>query len=352
MSSGRGPGGLRDRDRDPVTWEEFWRSLMGHREGEPSKGPPRLGKLLPLGAVILLGIWLLTGTYMVGPGEEGVVRRFGRVVANTGAGLNYRLPWPIERVDVVDLAGIRRVNIGFREASPGRFEEDLAEALMLSGDANILDVRVILQYRVKDASQYLFKVRDPDTVVKAAGEVALRHTVGQHPIDFTLVEARAEVENETRVFLQQLLDSYEAGVAVTEVKLQEVDAPKQVRDAFQDVVRAKEDKEKLVRQAEGYAADVVPKARGQKQQAIREAEAYKQRRTIRAQGDAEKFVSVLTEYRLAPEVTRKRLYLETMETLLPDVEKIIVDGKATGGVLPLLPLQGMGLERPSAGAGQ
>lgn len=352
MSSDRGPGGLRDRDRDPVTWEEFWRSLMGAREGGPSKGPPQLGKFLLLGPVLLVAIWVLTGIYMVGPGEEGVVRRFGRVVANTSAGLNYRLPSPIESVDVVDLAGIRRVNIGFREVAPGRFEEDLAEALMLSGDANILDVRVILQYRVKDASQYLFKVRDPDTVVKAAGEVALRHTVGQHPIDFTLVEARAEVENETRVFLQQLLDNYETGVVITEVKLQEVDAPKQVRDAFQDVVRAKEDKERLIRQAEGYAADVVPKARGQKQQAIREAEAYKERRTIRAQGDAEKFLSVLTEYRRAPDVTRKRLYLETMETLLPDVEKIIVDGKTTGGVLPLLPLQGMGLERPRAGAGQ
>lgn len=350
MSSGRGAGGL--RDREPVTWAEFWRSLMGDKEGGPPLAPPRLGKLLLLGPIILLAIWLLSGIYMVGPGEEGVVRRFGRVVTNTSAGLNYRLPSPIERVDVVDVAGIRRVNIGFREVAVGRFEEDLTEALMLTGDANILDVRVIVQYRIKDASQYLFNVRDPDTAVKAVGEVALRHTVGQHLIDFTLVEARAEVENETRAFLQQLLDNYEAGVVITEVKLQEVDAPRQVRDAFQDVVRAKEDKEKLVRQAEGYAADVVPKARGQKQQAIREAEAYKERRTIRAQGDAERFLSVLTEYRRAPEVTRKRLYLETMETLLPNVEKIIVDAKATGGVLPLLPLQGMGLERPRAGAGQ
>lgn len=351
MSSGRGPGGL--GDREPINWEEFLRSLIGDREGkEPGRSPPKLGKFLLLGLVILLAVWLLTGVYMVGPGEEGVVRRFGRVVANTGAGLNYRLPGPIERVDVVDLAGIRRVNIGFREVAPSHFEENLPESQMLSGDANILDVHVIVQYRVKDASQYLFKVRDPDTVVKAASEVALRHTVGQHPTDFTLVEARAEVENETRAFLQQLLDNYEAGVVVTEVKLQEVDAPKQVRDAFQDVVRAKEDKERLIRQAEGYAADVVPKARGQKEQAIREAEAYRQRRTIRAQGDAEKFLSVLAEYNRAPEVTRKRLYLETMETLLPDVEKIIVDSKATGGVLPLLPLQGMGLERPTGEAGR
>src|SRR3989337_1604106 len=147
MSSDRGPGGLRDRDRDPVTWEEFWRSLVGAREGGPSKGPPKLGKFLLLGPVLLVAVWMLTGIYMVGPGEEGVVRRFGRVVANTGAGLNYRLPWPVERVDVVDLAGIRRVNIGFREVAPGRFEEDLAEALMLSGDANIPDVRVIVPYR-------------------------------------------------------------------------------------------------------------------------------------------------------------------------------------------------------------
>jgi membrane protease subunit HflK len=338
---------------EPVSWEEVWRRLMGSREEKGPRRPARLGRVYLLGLVLVVAIWLLSGTYVVGPGEQGVVRRFGREVGKTSAGLNYHLPWPVETVDVVDMAGIRKVNIGFREVAPGRFEEDLSEALMLAGDANIVSVHLIVQYRVKDASQYLFKVRNPDTALKAAAEVALRHTVGQHPIDYTLVEARAAVEEEVRAFLQGLLDDYETGLLVTQVKLQEVDAPQEVRDAFQDVVRAKEDKQRLIREAQGYAADVVPKARGQKQQVIKEAEAYKERRVIRAQGEAERFLSVLAEYKQAPEVTRKRLYLETLENILPNVEKIIIDSKATGGVLPMLPLQEMaGLEKPGAKQGQ
>lgn len=344
----RGPNDVGGQgEMEPVSWEEVWHRLTSGRQSKEPNKPVQLGRMLYILPVIIVGIWLLTGVYMVGPGEQGVVRRFGSEVSKTSAGLNYRIPWPIERIDVVDMAGIRRLNIGFREVAPGRFEENLSEALMLSGDENIVDVSVIVQYRVNDASKYLFRVRDPDVAAKAAAEVALRHTVGQNPIDYTLVEARAAVEEETRSFLQTLLDNYDSGLLVTQVKLQEVDAPKEVRDAFQDVVRAKEDKQKLIREAQGYAADVVPKARGQKEQAIREAEAYKERRVIRSQGDAEKFLSVLAEYKRAPDVTRKRLYLENIEALLPNVEKIILDDQAAGGVLPFLPLRGMAsLEKP------
>ena len=337
---------------EPVNWDELWNQLKGRAGGGP-RLPFGPGRALFFGLVVVLGIWLASGTYMVGPGSQGVVRRFGQEIGKTDAGLNYHLPWPIETVNVVDLAGIRRLNVGFRELGPDQFQEDLSEALMLTGDENMVDVHVIVQYRVNDASRFLFKVRDSEEAVRAASEVALRHTVGQHPIDFTLVEARGQVEEETRAFLQQLLDNYESGLLVTQVKLQEVDAPQQVRDAFQDVVRAKEDKERLTREAQGYAADAVPRARGQKEQAIRQAEAYKERRIIRAQGEARRFLSVLAEYRRAPDVTRTRLYLETIETTLSGVSKIVVDPEATSGILPLLPLQDMaGLGKPKVVEGQ
>ncbi|MDP2952866.1 MAG: FtsH protease activity modulator HflK, partial [Chloroflexota bacterium] len=199
----------------------------------------------------MIFFWLVSGIYTVGPGSQGVVRQFGREVAKTGAGLNYHLPWPIQRATVVDLIEIRRLNIGFKEIRPGQSQEDLGEALMLTKDENIVNVHAIVQYRVLDASQFLFNVRDVPGVLKSATEVALRSAVGNTPIDGVLTERRVEVQEGTKAFLQRLMDNYQSGITVTEVKLQEVDAPSQVRDAFHEVVRAREDRERLVREAEG-----------------------------------------------------------------------------------------------------
>lgn len=306
---------------------------------------------VPVGIVVV--IWLATGIYQVGPGSQGVVKQFGREVGKTDAGINYRLPWPIQSVTVVDLASVRRLNIGFEEVRPGQFKEVLSEALMLTKDENIVNVHVIIQYRVLDASQFLFKVRDVPGVLRTATEVALRSVVGNVPIDDVLTERRALVQDETKVFLQRLTDEYSAGITITELKLQEVDAPQEVRDSFHEVVRAREDRDRLVREAEGYQADLVPRARGEKEKTVKAAEAYKEQRILRAGGDADKFLAVLKEYQKAKYITRQRLYLETIETVLPGIDKIIINSGTASNLLPFLPLRTVsGQEAPQAARGE
>jgi len=303
-------------------------------------------------AVLLVGIWAATGFYIVGPGEQGVVRQFGKVVKKTSAGLNYRLPWPIQKVDIVNVERIQRLEVGFRSdpLQPGRIREVPRESLMLTGDENIVDAQLIVQYRIKDPIPYLFRIRDPVGTLRAATEVALRSRVGNTTIDDVLTVGRFKVQEETREFLQQLMDIYESGLLVTEVKLQTVDAPDQVKDAFHEVVRAREDREKLINQAKGYQEDLIPKARGQAQEILRAAEAYKEERILRARGDAARFRSILTEYQRAPRVTRQRLYLETVEKVLSGVEKVVLDSGGNN-VVPLLPLRDVTiLQRPTGAA--
>ncbi|MBI2916728.1 MAG: FtsH protease activity modulator HflK [Chloroflexi bacterium] len=344
MGMGGGPpdrppgdfGGRPGRQVDP-DWEAFQQQMRDMGRKVRLRGSILLTVLMG----IVVALWLITGIYSVGPGSVGVVRQFGAVLpAFTGPGLHYRLPWPIQRVDVVSVEAVRVAEIGFRTVRSGEMAAVVEEALMLTSDENIADVRAIVQYRVRDAAAYLFHVKEPDLAVKQVAEVALRGVVGSNTIDYTMVEARADVENRATEFLQSLLDSYEVGVLVIGLKLQEVDAPTQVRDAFHDVVRAREDRDRLRREAEGYAADVVPRARGEAARIVAEATAYKEQRRIRAQGDVARFVFVLKEYRNAPEVTRQRLYLEVMERVLPGVRKIIIEPQAAQGVLPLLPLTG------------
>jgi membrane protease subunit HflK len=292
-----------------------------------------------VGLVVLL-IWLATGFYVVGPGEQGVVRRFGKETARTGPGLRYRLPYPVERVEVVNIAVVRRAEVGFR--SEPRYRVVPQESLMLTGDENIVDAQAIVQYRVKDPGEYLFKVRDPDQSLKDATEVALRSVMGRTTIDDAITVGRVRIQESALDFLQQLLDTYQAGLMVTELKLQVVDPPEQVKDAFHEVVRAREDRERLINEALGYQEDIIPKARGQVEQMVRAAEAYKAQRVIRAEGDAAKFVSVLKEYERAQEVTEQRLYLETLQRVLPKAQKIVISQQLEGGILPFLPLRDQG----------
>jgi membrane protease subunit HflK len=293
-------------------------------------------------------IWLATGFYVVGPGEQGVVLRYGNEVSRTGPGLRYHLPRPIERAEVVNLAVVRRVEVGFR--SDPRYRVVPQEALMLTGDENIVDAQAIVQYRVRDPGQYLFRVRDPDQSLRDATEVALRSVIGRSSIDDAMTLGRVRIQDSARDFLQQLIDTYEAGLLVTELKLQVVDPPEQVKDAFHEVVRAREDRERLINEALGYQEDVIPKARGQVEQIVRAAEAYKAQRLIRAEGDAARFVSVLKEYELAREVTEQRLYLETLQRVLPKAQKIVISPQLEGGVLPFLPLREQGPRVPSPSA--
>lgn len=299
-------------------------------------GPAAIGIVL---AVIAL--WLLTGVYTVNTGEIAVVRRFGTVVGLAEPGLHFRLPFPIQTHNVVNIESVRRAEVGFRSADAvgrnraGRVSE---EALMLTGDENIVELQMIVQYKVQDPAAFLFNVREPEATLHAAAEVAVRSIVGISPIDFAMSgEGREEQQMQVREYLQELLDLYGTGLRTTEVRFNVVDAPDQVRDAFHDVVRAYEERERKVNQALAYQADIVPRARGEAQQILRQAEAFREERVRRASGDAAHFSQMLTEYEQAPDVTRQRMYLEAIERVLPNAEKIILSGEADG-VLPLLPL--------------
>jgi membrane protease subunit HflK len=304
--------------------------------------------LLGLAAVALL--WLASGLYVVGPGERGVVLLFGRVVGETESGLRYRLPAPLQQHRVVDIASVRRAEIGFR-AERGGGRGVPTESLMLTGDENIVDVQLFVQYLVQDPVKFLFGARHPELALHSATEVALRAAVGQNTIDYTMTEGRVEVQDRVKKQLQELLELYGTGLLVTEARLLVVDPPKEVKEAFHDVVRAWEDRERLIKEAEGYAEGVIPKARGEAVQMLQAAEAYREQRLIRSRGDADRFLRVLGEYRKAQAVTRDRLYLEMIDRVLPKTRTVVVDGRADGGgVVPLLPLRDFFPGRPTTQA--
>ena len=331
------------RSDDDDTWGQLGDQFERWKRQSPRASMIVVGLLL----LCIMLIWLATGVYTVGPGEQGVVRRFGKEVARVGPGLHHHWPRPIERVDVVNVEVVRRVEVGFR--SDPRYHLVPQESLMLTGDENIVDAQAIVQYRVKDAGEYLFRVVDPDQALRDATEVGLRSVIGRTTIEEVLTVGRVEIQNQTREFLQQLLDTYQSGLMVTEVKLQVVDPPEQVKDAFHEVVRAREDRERLINEARGYQEDVIPKARGQVEQTLRAAEAYKAQREIRAQGEAAKFLSILEEYQKAQEVTEQRLYVETLQRVLPKAQKIVISPQLEGHLLPFLPLREQGpLGRPAA----
>ena len=310
---------------------------------------PRQGIGLWVIVALLLLLWLGSGLYVVGPGERGVVLLFRAATEQTEPGLRYRLPWPIQSHAVVDIAQVRRAEVGFRTVSDTPTERSARggvrtvpqEALMLTGDENIVELQLFIQYRVQDPVKFLFGASDPEGILHTSAEVALRSAVGRNTIDYTMTEGRVEVQEQAKGALQELLDAYQTGLLVTEARLLVVDPPSEVRDAFHDVVRALEDRDRLVKEADGYREDVVPKARGEAAQMVQQAEAYKAQRVIRAQGDAERFLKILAEYDKAKAVTRDRLYLESVERIMPTIEKFVLDDGEKAGVLPLLPLKGL-----------
>ena len=278
--------------------------------------------------LLVVGAWfVLSAFFIVGPDEEGVVRRFGKWVRTEPSGLHFKFPYPIEKVDLPKVTQVQQISVG----------RILKEAKMLTGDENILLVEVRVQYKIKDAAQYLFNVRNVEELIKDATESALRQTIGSHPIDDPLTEKKAEIMDEIQLLLQQMLDDYKCGIDIRQVQLQDVNPPQEVDFAFKDVQSAKEEKEQLINQALGYQNDLIPKARGEAVTMIREAEGYREERVKRAEGDASRFLSVLAEYRKAKNVTEKRLYLETMEQILPGIDKVILDEEA-GNLLNILPL--------------
>jgi membrane protease subunit HflK len=296
--------------------------------------------LIPL---IVLAIWLASGFYRVQPDEQGVVLRFGKWETTTQPGLNWHFPSPIETVFTPKVTRVNRVEVGFRgvsELGRGASSRDVAnESLMLTGDENIVDINFVLLWQIKDAGQFLFNIRDPESTVKAVAESVMREIIGKTPIAEATTEARGAIEVGAREQIQGILDSYGAGILVTQVQLQKVDPPSEVIDAFRDVQRAQADRERLQNEAETFANDILPRARGDAERISQEAQAYRQEVVARADGDAQRFLAVYKEYDKARDVTTRRIYLETMEEVLRGVNKVLIDQSAGGnGVVPYLPL--------------
>jgi|SaaInl7_200m_RNA_FD_contig_31_782743_length_1478_multi_8_in_0_out_0_2 modulator of FtsH protease HflK len=292
-----------------------------------------------LGAIFVL--WLASGIYIVQPAEQAVVLRFGHSQAPTGPGIHYHLPSPIETVEIEKVSEVKRIEIGFRtigvEPTP-RYQPVMRESLMLTGDENIVSVELIVQYRIRDIEAYLFNVADQVLSVRSVAEAALRQVIGQHKIDEALTEGKLLIQEEIQQQIQSVLDLYAIGLRVEQVKLQTVSVPQEVDHAFKDVASAREDRERLRNEAEAYRNDIIPKTRGEAERMLREADAYTVERVKRSQGDADRFLAVLKEYRLARDVTETRLYLETMEKVLPGIQKFVVESDGKGGLLNVLQL--------------
>ena len=299
---------------------------------------------LSLGVFPLVGIalvlWMLTGIYVVGPDEVGVVQTFGKYSRAAQSGLNYHFPFPIEKVSTPKVTEVKRIEIGFRTVGKNQYQTIARESLMLTGDENIVDAEMIVQYKIKDPVAYTFNFIEPELTVRQASEASLRTVVGRHNIDEALTSGKFMIQEESKELIQNILDKYNTGILVVAVQLQDVSPPEQVIAAFKDVASAKEDKNRMINQAEGYRNDIIPKARGEAQAQIREAEGYKEARIARAEGDVSKFNSVLKEYRKSKEVSETRMFLETAEEILSNREKIIVpDGKEGSNLINLLNLK-------------
>ncbi|HTK79716.1 MAG TPA: FtsH protease activity modulator HflK [Rhizomicrobium sp.] len=348
---GRPPQGGGGGNRPPDLEELLRRSQERLRGILP--GGFTTGSLL----ILLLGIvvvWLFSGFYFVGAREQGIVLRFGKYVARTAPGLNYHLPWPIETVETPEVTRENQINIGYGQVTDTNGQtntEDLPEeSLMLTGDENIVDVNFTVYWVIKDAGAFLFNVENPqdnpDAVIKAVAESAMREVVGQNQIERILTQDREPVQIQVRNLMQKTLDEYGAGVTVTRVQMQKVDPPLEVISAYRDVQAARADQERLRNEAEAYANKIIPEARGQAARIVQEAQAYKQQVIAEASGEAKRFVSVYDEYRKAPDVTRKRMYLETMSRLLAPMSKVIVDENAAKNIIPYLPPQALGKSAP------
>ena len=301
-------------------------------------------KPIILGLIIIAILWTLSGLYRVLPDEQGVVLRFGKFVNTTQPGLNYHFPYPIETVLTPKVTKVNRIDIGFRSERDSGFTSwgvaDVPEeSLMLTGDENIVNIDFSVFWVIKNAGNFLFKIQDPQGTVKAAAETAMREVIARSNIQPILTEGRSLIETDTQEIIQQILDEYNSGIQITQVQTQKADPPDQVIDAFRDVQAARADMERSKNEAEAYSNDVIPRARGEAAKILQAAEAYKKEVVAKAEGEASRFLSIYNEYAKAKEVTQERMFLETMEKVLADINKIIIDKNAGSGVVPYLPLQ-------------
>lgn len=332
---GRGPGG------QPPDVEELVRKGQERLKGMmPGGGIGGVG-IAAVAAVVVVG-WLVTGFYRVEPDQQGVELVFGELSSVTGPGLNYNFPAPIGEVLLPSVTSINQVEVGFQSLGGSRNREVAEESLMLTGDENIIDVQVSVFWKIRDAGDYLFNVRNPEESVKNASEAAMREIVGKSDFEYIRTRGRNAIAGDAQIRIQEILDSYGAGIEITRVNPQKVDPPNEVIDAFRDVQAANANREQTINEATAYFNQVTQRAEGAAQQILREAEAYKEERVARADGDAQRFLSILFEYEQAPEITQRRIYLQTMEEILEGMDKVLIEnGGGDGGgsgVVPYLPL--------------
>jgi membrane protease subunit HflK len=330
-------------NQGPPDLDEIWRDfnrklggLFGRSGGEDPKGPDtrKIGGGVGLLLGLILAVWLASGFYIVYEGQRGIVLRFGKLVETTMPGPRWHLPYPIETAEVVNVAGVRSVEVGYRNNVKSKV---LKESLMLTDDENIIDIQFAVQYVLKSPTEYLFNNRAPDDSVLQAAETAIREIVGRNSLDFVIFEGRAEVAARAHKLMQEILDRYGTGINIQKVTMQNAQPPEQVQAAFDDAVKAGQDRERQKNEGQAYANDVIPKARGMASRLTQEAEGYRQRVIEQAEGDAARFRLVVTEYNKAPQVTRDRLYIEAMQQVMSNTTKVLVDQKG-GNNLIYLPL--------------
>jgi len=334
----------------PPDLDEIWRNvnrrindLLGRRGGsggEEPGGAPAPRPRLPLSGawilvVLVIVVWLASGFYIVDEGRRGVVTRFGRYTETTQPGARWHLPFPIEEKELVDFSQVRTVEVGYRNTPKNKKDN---EALMLTDDENIIDIQFAVQYNLNNAQAYLFNVRKPDQVVQFVAQTAMGEIVGKAKMDFVLYEGREQIAKSAEKLMQEMLDRYGTGVYVQKVTLQSVQPPDKVQAAFDDAVKAGQDRERFRNEGQAYANDVVPRARGNAARLLEEANGYQAEVTQRAEGDASRFRQIQVEYAKAPAVTRERMYLDMMQSVLGNSSKVLVDQKSGGGNLLYLPL--------------
>ena len=356
-SGGKDPWGQRRKEQGPPDLDQILKNIRdqlsglfggGRGGGRGVGGGERINRFgLGLILAVALVLWLLSGFYVINQGERGVELKFGKKNEVTGPGLHWRLPWPIERVEKVNVDQVSTLSIGRRgdKGSGGGTDS----GFMLTEDENIVVVEFTVQYKIKDASDYLFNVRDPVSTIVQAMESASREVVGKSQLDFIITEGQLEVSDKSQKLLQEILDRYKSGLQIVKVQMQKVTPPEEVKAAFDDATKAREDGARVIKEAEAYSNDIIPRARGAAARLMQEAQGYKASVMARAEGDARRFTSIVSEYARFPGVTRDRMYIETMEQVLSSTTKILIDQKG-GGNMIYLPLDRM-LQQTAGAAG-
>ncbi len=345
---GNDNGGGKRPNQGPPDLEELWRDLnrrlsgMFDKKGGGGNGggnrppvefsPKFLGGGISLIVGVVILAWLASGFYIVDASQRGLVLQFGKYKESTESGLRWRLPYPIQSHELVNISGVRTLEIGYRGSEKNKV---LKESLMLTDDENIINIQFAVQYILKDPVEYLFNNRSSEEAVMQVAETAIRQIVGKNKLDFVLYEGREQIAVNTSTLMQQILDRYKTGILISKVTMQNAQPPEQVQAAFADAVKASQDRERQINEGQAYANDVIPKAQGTAARLKQEADGYKQRLIATADGDASRFKQINAEYAKAPEVTRSRMYLETMQQVYSSTSKVMVDAKGQGNLLYL-----------------